>query len=254
MASRTAIEWTNATWNPVTGCTKISPGCDNCYAERIAERFRNVKGHAFEHGFDLQLRPQRLEQPLRWRKPLMVFVNSMSDLFHKDIPWAYVDRVFDTMEAADWHVFQVLTKRSSRMRDYLNARYGERAAPGHVWAGVSLETAAQKSRVAHLAAGDAAVRFLSIEPLLAPVGKLDLRNIQWVIVGGESGPNARPLNVAWVRDVRDQCRAAGVPFFFKQWGGKTAKSGGRLLDGVEWDEYPRIWGHDEKRSLSVGSW
>ena len=238
MADNSAIEWTDATWNPVTGCTKISAGCDNCYAERFAERFRGVAGHPFAMGFDLTLRPERIEQPLDWRRPRMIFVNSMSDLFHKRVPTEFVDRVFDTMERADWHVFQLLTKRSSRLRDYANRRYRDRPAPAHVWLGVSVEDGGKLSRVRHLKDANARVRFLSIEPLLGPVGHLDLGGIHWVIVGGESGPKARPIREEWACDIRDQCTAQGVPFFFKQWGGLRPKSGGRLLDGVEWNERP----------------
>lgn len=239
MADASHIEWTDATWNPVTGCTEISPGCDRCYAARFSERFRGVPGHPFEGGFDLTLRPERLEQPLRWRRPRRVFVNSMSDLFHKDVPQPFIERVFDSMERAHWHQFQLLTKRSSLMRDFLRERYASRPAPGHLWLGVSVEDHARLSRVRHLQQAPAAVRFLSIEPLIAPVGALDLAGIHWVIVGGESGPRARPLAPEWVRDIRDQCRAAGVPFFFKQWGGLRPKQGGRTLDGREWDEFPR---------------
>lgn len=238
MADNSAIEWTDATWNPVTGCTKITRGCDNCYAERFAERFRGVVGHPFERGFDLTLRPERLKQPLDWRRPRMIFVNSMSDLFHKEVPRAFVDRVFDTMEAADWHVFQVLTKRSSLMRDYLKHRYGVGRGPWHIWCGVSVEDGGASSRIAHLQAAPAGVRFLSIEPLIGRVGTLDLAGIDWAIVGGESGPGARPIEGDWVREVRDQCAAHGVAFFFKQWGGLRPKSRGRELDGRQWSEFP----------------
>lgn len=238
MADRSSIEWTDATWNPVTGCTKISPGCDHCYAERFAERFRGVAGHPFEAGFDLTLRPERLAQPLSWRRPRMVFVNSMSDLFHKQVPTAFIDKVFDTMEAADWHTFQVLTKRSSLMSRYLQKRYADRPPPGNVWLGVSVEDGARKSRVEHLRSAPAAVRFLSVEPLLGPVGELKLQDIHWVIVGGESGPRARPVALEWVREVRDQCVEQQVPFFFKQWGGLRPKTGGRTIEGREWNEFP----------------
>jgi protein gp37 len=240
MADKSAIEWTDATWNPVTGCTKISPGCDHCYAERFAERFRGVKGHPFENGFDLTLRPERLEQPLKWRQPRMIFVNSMSDLFHKDVPTDFVERVFVTMEKANWHTYQVLTKRSPRMRNFVNARYRGGRAPAHIWLGTSLETRAQLSRLRHVQAMNASIRFLSIEPMLGPVGKLDLDGIHWVIVGGESGPNFRPIKSEWVEEVRDQCIAANVAFFFKQWGGIRPKSGGRVLDGRRWDQWPHI--------------
>ena len=238
MADGSAIEWTDATWNPVTGCTKITRGCDNCYAARFAERFRGVAGHPFENGFDLTLRPAKLDQPLRWKRSRTIFVNSMSDLFHKGVPRSFVDQVFDTMEAADWHVFQLLTKRSSRMRDYLRSRYAERQPPEHIWCGVSLEEAQARGRIDHLRAAPAGVRFLSIEPLIGPIGEIDLTGIHWVIVGGESGPRARPMQIDWVREVREQCLDQGVAFFFKQWGGIRPKSGGRELDGQEWNEMP----------------
>lgn len=239
MADRSAIEWTDTTWNPVTGCTKISPGCDNCYAARFSERFRGVPGHPFKTGFDLTLRPERLTQPLEWKRPRMIFVNSMSDLFHKDIPKAHIAGVFDTMEKADWHIYQVLTKRSSLLQKFVNDRYRTRLTRSHIWLGVSVENEQATSRIAHLQKANVAVRFLSIEPLIAPVGRLDLRGIDWVIVGGESGPGARPMNPEWAIDVRNQCIAARVPFFFKQWGGRSPKAGGRLLEGKEWNEFPR---------------
>ncbi len=238
MADATAIEWTDATWNPVTGCTKISAGCDNCYAERFSERFRGTRGHPFEAGFDLTLRPERLDQPLRWRQPRMIFVNSMSDLFHKEIPQEFIAGVFDTMERANWHTFQVLTKRSSLMRDFLCKRYGSSRGPMHMWFGVSVEDGTKVSRIRHLREAPAGIRFLSIEPLIGPVGKLDLTGIDWVIVGGESGPGARPMNRNWVRDICNQCKAVEVAFFFKQWGGLRPKSGGRKLDGREWNQFP----------------
>jgi protein gp37 len=238
VADGTAIEWTNATWNPVTGCTKISAGCDHCYAERFSERFRGVAGHPFSMGFDLTLRPERLHQPERWLRPRMIFVNSMSDLFHKEVPFTFVDRVFDTMEKASWHSFQVLTKRSSRMRDYVRRRYANSGAPAHIWLGVSIEDGTKLSRVRQLSQAPAAVRFLSIEPLIGPIGELPLDGIAWVIVGGESGPGARPTKPHWVRDIRDQCINQDIPFFFKQWGGIRPKSGGRTLDGREWNEFP----------------
>lgn len=238
MADKSSIEWTNATWNPVTGCTKISPGCENCYAERFSERFRGVSKHPFEQGFDLTLRPERLEQPLQWRQKRMIFVNSMSDLFHKGVPTEFVDQVFETMEKANRHTFQLLTKRSSRLRNYINRRYAETSAPRHIWLGVSVEDAQRKSRITHLQEAHATVRFLSIEPLIGPAGVLDLNGIHWVIVGGESGPRARPIDEGWVRDIRDQCVEANTAFFFKQWGGYRPKSGGRELDGREWNEFP----------------
>jgi protein gp37 len=246
MAQTSNIEWTDVTWNPTSGCTKISAGCDNCYAERFAERWRGIPDHPYEFGFDLKLHPNRLDQPLRLKRPSFIFVNSMSDLFHKDIPTEFIDRVFDTMERADWHIFQVLTKRSTILKRYINARYSKHPAPAHIWLGVSLENAEQRSRVRHLQSANATVRFLSIEPLLGPIPNLDLSNISWTIVGGESGPGHRPVQVEWVRDIRDQCRTAKVPFFFKQWGGARPKSGGRALDGRTWDQLP---GKSTSRSL-----
>ena len=238
MGAKSAIEWTDATWNPVTGCTKITRGCDHCYAERFAERFRGTPGHPFKDGFDLKLRPERLFQPLSWKRPRRVFVNSMSDLFHKEIPATFIDRVFDTMEATDRHVFQVLTKRSSLMMTYLRRRYGSRPAPQHIWCGVSVEDHTATTRIRHLRQTPISTRFLSIEPLLGPIGNVDLEGIAWVIVGGESGPKARPMQLAWVIDIRDRCKREGVPFFFKQWGGRTPKSGGRLLEEVEHNAMP----------------
>lgn len=240
MSDGSTIEWTDATWNPVTGCTKITRGCDNCYAERFAERWRGIPGHPFENGFDLTLRPERVQQPLRWKRPRMIFVNSMSDLFHKKVPKSFIDSVFDTMEAAHWHVFQVLTKRSSLMRRYLRARYGDGCGPTHIWCGVSVEDAKAKPRLTHLKESPAGVRFLSVEPLIGAVGTMDLSGIDWVIVGGESGPGARPIHLEWVREVRDQCLAQDVAFFFKQWGGPRPKSGGRELDGQEWNQFPEV--------------
>jgi len=240
MADKSAIEWTDATWNPVTGCTKITRGCDNCYAARFAERWRGIPDHPFSTGFDLTLRPERLEQPIKWKRPRMIFVNSMSDLFHKEVPRSFVDHVFDTMEAADWHIFQVLTKRSSLMRDYLRERYGDARGPGHIWCGVSVEDAQAKARILHLRKSPAGVRFLSIEPLIGAVGAVNLSGIDWVIAGGESGPGARPIHLEWVREIRDQCQVQNVAFFFKQWGGLRPKSGGRELDGREWSEFPAV--------------
>jgi protein gp37 len=241
MADSTSIEWTDATWNPVTGCTKITSGCEHCYAERFSERFRGVPGHAFQNGFDLTLRPERLTQPLHWRQPRRIFVNSMSDLFHKQVSSSFIDRVFDTMEAANWHTFQILTKRSSLMARYLRKRYGTTGlAPLHIWLGVSVEDAKNTVRLKHLRTARASVKFVSFEPLLAPVGKIDLTGIHWAIVGGESGPNARPMAEEWAIEIRDQCREAKVAFFFKQWGGFRPKSGGRRLRGREWNQYPRV--------------
>ncbi len=238
MADNSTIEWTDATWNPVTGCTKVTRGCDNCYAERFAERWRGIPGHPYEQGFDLRLWPARLDQPERWRRPRMIFVNSMSDLFHKRVPQRFINDVFDRMEATDRHVYQVLTKRSSRMRDYLRRRYPGYTAPEHIWCGVSVEDRSGGTRIRHLQASPASVRFLSLEPLLGPVGDIDLAGISWVIAGGESGPNARPMKEEWVLEIRDQCQRADVPFFFKQWGGRTPKAGGRKLGGQTYDGMP----------------
>ena len=238
MADKSAIEWTDATWNPVAGCTKISAGCDNCYAARFAERWRGVKGHPYEHGFDLRLWESRLDQPVKWKRPRMIFVNSMSDLFHKDIPSAFIDKVFDVMERADHHIYQVLTKRSSLMQKYVNKRYAKRTPPEHIWLGVSVESKATVSRIEHLRKSKCHIRFLSIEPLLGAVGKINLAGIGWVIVGGESGPGARPMDESWIIEIRDQCVKAKVPFFFKQWGGKTPKAGGRTLKGRDWSDFP----------------
>ena len=239
MATLSKIEWTETTWNPVTGCTKITRGCDNCYAERFAERFRGTPGHPYEPGFDLTLRPERLSQPLSWKRPRVIFVNSMSDLFHKEVPTDFIDEVFETMETADWHVFQVLTKRSPIMRDYLRRRYGSRLAPRHIWCGVSVEDNKATARIRHLQDAPITTRFLSIEPLLGPVGDIDIEGVSWVIVGGESGPNARPMKREWAIEVRDLCEREGVPFFFKQWGGVFKKKTGRTLDGRTWDEMPQ---------------
>jgi protein gp37 len=238
MADGSAIEWTDAMWNPVTGCTKITAGCDNCYAARFSERWRGIPGHPFENGFDLTLRPERIAQPLAWKRSRMIFVNSMSDLFQKEIPRTFIDQVFDTMEKADWHVFQVLTKRSSLMRDYLDRRYRGASPPANIWLGVSVEDSRSASRIAHLRQAPAAVRFLSVEPLIGAVGPVDLTGIHWVIAGGESGPGARPMMIDWAREIRDQCAEQNVAFFFKQWGGIRPKTGGRDLDGREWNELP----------------
>jgi protein gp37 len=238
MANGTQIEWTDATWNPVTGCSKVTAGCDNCYAERFSERFRGVMDHPFENGFDLTLRPARLTQPLHWKAPRRIFVNSMSDLFHKNVPRPFIDKVFDTMEKADWHTFQVLTKRSSLLTRYLSQRYPTSQAPSHIWLGVSVEDAKNAVRIKHLKAARATVKFISFEPLIGAVGPVDLSGINWAIVGGESGPRARPMAEAWAVELRDQCRAQNVAFFFKQWGGIRPKSGGRKLKGREWNQYP----------------
>jgi protein gp37 len=251
MSETTQIEWTDTTWNPVTGCSKVTRGCDLCYAERFSERFRGVPGHPFEGGFDLALRHERLTQPLHWRRPRRIFVNSMSDLFHKEVPRPFIDSVFDTMEAARWHTFQVLTKRSSLMVRYLGERYGTGLAPAHIWLGVSVEDAQNTVRLRHLRSAQASVKFVSFEPLLGPVGKLDLTGIDWAIVGGESGPGARRMAEGWVLEIRDQCREFGVAFFFKQWGGVRPKSGGRLLDGREWNQYPGCPGESKHEVIAA---
>ncbi|RJP32662.1 MAG: phage Gp37/Gp68 family protein [Phycisphaerales bacterium] len=241
MSATSKIEWTDATWNPVRGCTKVSPGCAHCYAETFAERFRGVRGHPYEQGFDLRLVPEKLGEPLRWTKPRMIFVNSMSDLFHEDVPDEYILACVSVMEAADWHTYQVLTKRSHRLRDLLRGTLGRAAQLRHVWWGVSVENRRHGiPRIEHLRSAPAAVRFLSIEPLLEDVGRLDLREIDWVIVGGESGAEARPMKPEWVASVRDQCRRAGVRFFFKQWGGVRKCDTGRELDGRTHDEMPEL--------------
>jgi protein gp37 len=232
--SKSSIEWTTDTWNPVTGCTKVSPGCDHCYAQTFAERWRGVAGHAYEGGFDLTLRPERLLQPLSWRRPRTVFVNSMSDLFHPVVPDDFILKVFEVMSQAHWHTFQVLTKRAHRL-ERLSSRL---PLPPNVWVGVSVESPTYYSRVRHLARVPAAVRFLSCEPLLAPLPALPLVGVDWVIAGGESGPGARAMEAGWVRDIRDQCAQSGVAFFFKQWGGVRKKVNGRVLDGSTWDEMP----------------
>ncbi len=239
MSLLSKIEWTDATWNPVRGCTKISPGCKYCYAERFAERFRGVKGHPFEQGFDLRLVPGKLAEPLRWTEPKMIFVNSMSDLFHEEVPLAYISRVAATMHLACWHTYQVLTKRSERLRELLSGPLQDSAQEAHIWWGVSVEDRKHGlSRIADLQATPAVVRFLSIEPLLEDLGQLSLEGISWVIVGGESGPKARPMREDWVLSIRTQCEEADIPFFFKQWGGVRKKAAGRMLRGRTHDAYP----------------
>jgi len=239
MSDRSPIEWTDATWNPVRGCTKISPGCAHCYAETFAERFRGVPDHPYEQGFDLRLVPEKLNEPLQWRQSRMIFVNSMSDLFHEDVPDDYIRDVCRVMASAHWHVFQVLTKRSERLSELLQGKLSFAARLSNIWWGVSVEDRRHGlPRLQRLRAAPATVRFLSIEPLLERLGALDLTGISWVIVGGESGPRCRPMDPAWVRDIRDQCLAARVPFFFKQWGGIRKKRAGRVLDGRTWDELP----------------
>ena len=250
MSTKSRIEWTDATWNPVTGCTRVSAGCDHCYAELLARRrLRHLylrRAPVVETGanrvdpFAVRIWPERLDQPARWSEPRMIFVNSMSDLFHRDLPEPIVSQIFDVMLAADWHIYQVLTKRPARASRFW-LRYGNQATPHviprHIWMGTSVESQDVDYRVRHLRCVPAAVRFLSCEPLLGPL-KLDLRGINWVIVGGESGSEHRPMDLDWARDIREQCLKARVPFFFKQVGGRTPKAGGRLLDGREWNEMP----------------
>ena len=234
MAQLSAIEWTDATWNPVTGCTKISPGCKHCYAERMAKRLQSMGQPRYRNAFEPTLQPDVIVQPLTWRKPRVVFVNSMSDLFHERVPLYYLEKVFDVMAEAHWHTFQILTKRSSRLAELGSALKW----PSNVWMGVSVENDDYTYRISDLRKIPAAVRFLSVEPLLGPISKLPLIDINWVIVGGESGPNARPVEAAWVRRIRDDCLEANVPFFFKQWGGVRKARYGRTLDGRTWDELP----------------
>jgi protein gp37 len=239
MSEKTAIEWTDATWNPVRGCTKISPGCKHCYAETFAERFRGVPGHPYEQGFDLRLVPEKLPEPLKWPNAKTVFVNSMSDLFHEGVPDAYIERVVKVMLKADWHTYQVLSKRADRMRDLLRSKLAFAADHGHIWWGVSVEDRKYGlPRVDALREAPAALRFLSVEPLLEDLGEIDLRGIHWVIVGGESGLGARPMKEEWVIRIREQCAAAGVPFFFKQWGGVRKSENGRALQGRTYDAMP----------------
>jgi protein gp37 len=234
MAQASTIEWTEATWNPVTGCDQVSPGCAHCYAKVFAERWRGIPGHPYEQGFDLRLWPKRLDVPLRWRKPKTIFVNSMSDLFHEDIPLEFVEQVFATMREAHWHTFQILTKRHDRLAelaDHLDW-------PPNVWMGVTIENRRFVHRADALRTVPAAVRFISAEPLLGPLEDLNLDGVDWLIAGGESGARHRRVDADWIRELRDACSDEGVAFFFKQWGGHRPKSNGRELDGRHWDEYP----------------
>lgn len=234
MATQSAIEWTEATWNPVTGCDKVSPGCAHCYAERMATRLHAMRTPNYANGFELTLQPQMLEAPLRWRRPRRIFVNSMSDLFHASVPISFIQEVFGVMGRANWHQYQILTKRSDRLLE-LDAHLSWES---HIWMGVSVENQRFVHRIDHLRQTRAAVKFLSLEPLLGPLSGLNLAGIDWVIVGGESGPGARPMDPSWVTSIRDQCRRAGVAFFFKQWGGVFKNRTGRELDGRTWDEMP----------------
>lgn len=237
MAVGSSIEWTESTWNPLTGCTKISPGCKHCYAERMALRLQAMGQPNYANGFKLTLHERVLELPLRWKKPQVIFVNSMSDLFHKDVPLVYIQRVFDVMNRAHWHTFQVLTKRSARLAE-LDAKV---EWTNNIWMGVSVENKDYAFRIEHLRQTDARTKFLSLEPLLGPLSNLNLKQIDWVIVGGESGPKARPMSGEWVVEIRNQCKKAGVPFFFKQWGGVRKKTTGRLLENRTWDEMPKTF-------------
>jgi protein gp37 len=234
MATNSPIEWTDATWNPVTGCSKISPGCKHCYAERMANRLRAMGQKNYRNGFEVTLQPQMLELPLKWKTPKRIFANSMSDLFHVDVPISFIKDVFDVMRRAHWHQYQVLTKRADRVRELSQQLQWE----PQIWMGVSVENEKYLDRIDHLRKTGAHIKFLSLEPLLGPLRKVNLRGIDWVIVGGESGPGARPVDPAWVRDIRDQCERAAVPFFFKQWGGVQKKRTGRMLEGRTWDEMP----------------
>ena len=247
MATNSPIEWTEATWNPVTGCDKVSPGCAHCYAERMARRLQAMGQANYARGFELTLQEHMLQLPLRWKRPRRVFVNSMSDLFHAEVPVEFISSVFRVMQEAHWHEFQVLTKRADR----LLALDGELPWPTNIWMGVSVENARFVSRIDALRCTRATVKFLSLEPLLGPLPGLDLRGIDWVIVGGESGPHARPMQASWVLDIRDQCRRAGVAFFFKQWGGVFKKRTGRELDGQTWNELPAPGTADNSRRLQV---
>jgi protein gp37 len=234
MATNSAIEWTESTWNPLTGCSKISPGCKHCYAERMAFRLQAMGQPHYANGFKLSLHENALELPLRWKRPQTIFVNSMSDLFHKDVPLKFILQMFDVMRRAHWHRFQILTKRADRLSE-ISTRLPWKS---NIWMGVSVENNDYTFRIDHLRKTEAHVKFLSLEPLLGPLPDLDLRGIGWVIVGGESGPGARPMDSSWAIDIRDQCLAAGVPFFFKQWGGIRKKKTGRQLEGRTWDEMP----------------
>lgn len=236
MALSSSIEWTESTWNPLTGCTKVSPGCANCYAERMALRLKAMGNPNYTNGFSLSVHENALELPLRWKKPQTIFVNSMSDLFHDDVPDQFILRVFDVMQRADWHCFQILTKRSERLMDISP----KLPWMSHIWMGVSVEDQEHAFRIDHLSRTEAKVKFLSLEPLLGPISSLSLKTIDWVIAGGESGPRSRPLKESWIVDIRNQCQKTKVPFFFKQWGGINKKKAGRELEGHTWDEMPSL--------------
>jgi len=236
MANKSSIEWTGSTWNPVTGCTKISPGCKNCYAERIAKRLFLMGQTNYNNGFKLTIHEHALKLPLKWKKPQMIFVNSMSDLFHRDVPEKFILKIFNVMNSAPWHTFQILTKRAERL-----VKVSDRLVWGkNIWMGVSVENADYKTRIDYLRKIKAQVKFISFEPLIDEIDMVDLRGIDWIIVGGESGPKARYMSPEWVINLRNQCLAQKVPFFFKQWGGINKKKTGRLLDGRTWDEMPQV--------------
>ena len=236
MSTKSHIEWTESTWNPLTGCTKISSGCLNCYAERMAKRLQAMGQPNYQHGFNLTLHPDVLTKPLEWKKPQMIFVNSMSDLFHKDVPLEFIQRVFDVMNKASWHTFQVLTKRAERLQELS----GKLTWTDNIWMGVTIEEQRYNYRASYLKSISACVKFLSLEPLIGSVSGLRFDGIDWVITGGESGPGARPINEEWVIEIRDECIRTGTPFFFKQWGGVHKKKNGRLLQGRIWSEFPAI--------------
>ncbi|MGE9548281.1 MULTISPECIES: DUF5131 family protein [Snodgrassella] len=244
MASKSKIEWTEKTWNPVVGCTKVSPGCKHCYAEAMAKRLKAMKTPGYENGFKLTILPQRLFEPLKRKIPTVYFVNSMSDLFHENVPFAYIEQVFDIIEKSEWHTFQILTKRAERMAEF----FAKRSIPKNAWLGVTVEDKKYGlPRIDYLRDIEASIRFLSVEPLLEDLGEINLSNIHWVIVGGESGPKARPMNREWVENVRVQCEKYGVAFFFKQWGGwgvdgikRAKKENGRVLNGRTWDQMPAL--------------
>ena len=254
MSDGSAIEWTDATWNPVRGCTKVSPGCKNCYAETFAERWRGIPDHPYGQGFDLRLVPEKLDEPIRWRRPRRIFVNSMSDLFQDGVDVPFIRAVFETMNVADWHTYQVLTKRADRMRSVTRALSREVVQQPHIWLGVSVEDRRYGlPRIDVLRDVPAAIRFLSIEPLLEDLGAFDLEGIHWVIVGGESGPGARPMKAEWVESIQRQCREQHVPFFFKQWGGVQKSKHGRMLEGKTYDQFPAVRPPISGRHASGGS-
>lgn len=246
MGNKSAIEWTNSTWNVITGCDKVSPGCKNCYAERVATRLQKMRVKKYSNGFELRLHPEVLDYPLKLKESKMIFVNSMSDLFHEKLSFNFIRQVFNIMEKANWHKYQILTKRSKRLKEF-SKFYGK--FPDNVWIGVSVESSLFKTRINDLKTVNSKIHFLSLEPLLGSLGLIDLDDIEWVIAGGESGPNFRECKIEWLREIRDQCVKQNVPFFFKQWGGLTPKSGGRTLDNKIWDEFPKET--DSKLKISL---